>query len=138
MSFILVCTTDSSCRRLYVDNLVLRGYIAVGIASTDEAQKLLQHETPQLILICCSNVGQENAVHSFRQMSNLDSIPIVMVDDEMPDQEWMKTWGVSACLPYPLDLRKLVPSIQPWLTGRTCYIPSSRLTHQAELQNTHA
>ena len=115
MPFILVFANDSSCRRLYVDNLVMRGYVTVGAASTNEARTLLQHELPDLILVCCVRAGQEETIVELRNLPALDSIPIVMVTSEPPDREWMKAWHVASSLPYPMDLRKIVQFLSPWL-----------------------
>ena len=115
MSLIWVCANDSGCRRLYVDNLVLRGYVAVGTASVAEARRLLERETPHIILACCLLDEQDEVVKNVRAYPQLDEVPIVLVSPDMPEREWMQRWGVATCLPYPTDLRKLVQLLQPWL-----------------------
>ena len=115
MPFILVFSNDSSCRRLYVDNLVMRGYVAVGAASVGEARILLQHQLPELIIVCAIRTGQEETVVELRNMHFLDNVPIVMVTSEPPDREWTRAWNVSSSLPYPMDLRELLRHLHPWL-----------------------
>jgi hypothetical protein len=66
MSFVLVISRDANCRRLYVDNLVRRGYIVVGVASADEAEKLLANVTPNLVLVCCSPTRYEQDIEKLR------------------------------------------------------------------------
>ncbi|MCL5996128.1 MAG: hypothetical protein M1546_08735 [Chloroflexi bacterium] len=55
-------------------------------------------------------------------ISSLDSVPLIMVCPDTPDHEPMETWGINAYLPYPLDLRKLVPILQPWLNGKPDFV----------------
>jgi DNA-binding response OmpR family regulator len=95
----------------------MRGYVTVGSASVNEARILLQRQLPDLIIVCCVRVGQEETIVELRNMTALDNIPVVMVVSEPPDSEWMKAWHVSSALPYPMDLRNLVQSLSPWLEG---------------------
>jgi DNA-binding response OmpR family regulator len=115
MPFILVFANDSSCRRLFVDNLVMRGYVAVGSASVNEAHTLLEHQLPELIVVCCVHSGQEETIVELRNLPALDNVPILIASADPPDREWMKAWHVSSALPYPMDLRKLVQYLKPWL-----------------------
>jgi DNA-binding response OmpR family regulator len=63
MSFVLVISRDTNCRKLYVDNLVRRGYIVIGVASADEAEHLFSRVTPDLVLVCCMPTGYEQDVN---------------------------------------------------------------------------
>jgi DNA-binding response OmpR family regulator len=100
---------------LYVDNLVMRGYVTVGSASVNEAHVLLQRQLPDLIIVCCVHAGQEETIVELRNIPALDNTPVVIIASEPPDNEWMKAWRVAATLPYPMDLRNLVQSLAPWL-----------------------
>ena len=115
MPFILVFANDSSCRRLFVDNLVMRGYVTVGSASVSEAHTLLQRQLPELIIVCCVRAGQEETIVELRNLPALNNTPILIVSSDAPDREWMKAWHVASALPYPMDLRKLVQYLKPWL-----------------------
>lgn len=119
MPFILVVASEGSCRRLYVDNLVMRGYVAVGTASTNEAHNLLQHSIPELIIVCTVRSGYEDAILDLHKMHSLANVPIILVSPDPPDPDWMKTWGVAGNLQYPIDLRKLLPYLRPWLKPLT-------------------
>ena len=55
-------------------------------------------------------------------ISSLDHVPLIMVCPDTPDRESMETWGIDAYLPYPMDLRKLVPILQPWLNGTPDFV----------------
>jgi hypothetical protein len=96
----------------------MRGYVTVGTASTNEAHVLLHTHMPELIIVCAIRAGQEESVVELRNMNSLDNIPIVLVAPELPDREWMKTWNVAGSLPYPMDLRKLLMNLRPWLRSQ--------------------
>jgi DNA-binding response OmpR family regulator len=115
MPYILVFANDSSCRRLFVDNLVMRGYVAVGSASVNEAHTLLQQQPPELIIVCCLYAGQEETIIELRNIPALDNTPILIASPDPQDREWVKALHVAATLPYPMDLRKLVQYLRPWL-----------------------
>ena len=134
MSYILVCARDSNSRRLYVDNLVLRGYIAVGTASVAEAHRLLQRELPRMVIICCVLDNHEEVVKDWRSLQELDTTPIVLVSPEIPDQAWMNLWGIVSYLPYPTDLRKLVQMLQPWLDSTNEHVSNASTTRQPARQ----
>lgn len=114
MSFVLVVSRNISCRRLYVDNLVRRGYLAVGVASASEADNLLNSAKPDLILVCCMPVEYEQAIEQFRTIFKWAG-PVVLVSQDRPDPAWLARWNVTARMADPIDLRRLVEMLQPWL-----------------------
>ena len=115
MSFVLVISRDASCRRLYVDNLVRRGYIVVGVASADEAEKLLAHVTPNLVLLCCMPARYEQDIEKLRTRYQLTSTPIMLMVRDKPDPIWAAKWHVTVRPDDPIDLRQLAELLQPWL-----------------------
>ncbi len=115
MSFVLVISRDANCRRLYVDNLVRRGYIVVGVASADEAEKLLAHVMPNLVLLCCMPTHYEQDVEKLRTRYQLISTPIMLMVRDKPDPLWAAKWDVTVRPDYPIDLRQLAELLQPWL-----------------------
>ena len=114
MSFVLVISRDANCRKLYVDNLVRRGYIMVGVASADEAEKLLANVTPNLVLVCCMPTHYEQDIEKLRAKYELTSPILLMVRDK-PDPVWIAKWDVTVRPDYPIDLRQLAELLQPWL-----------------------
>src|SRR5512140_869995 len=96
MSYVLVCSNEASNRRLYVDNLVLRGYLSVGTASAAEAQNLVQRSTPRLIVLCSvtpydqqAEAQEEMELIRLRANRSIDPVPIVLVSPTCPDAHWM-------------------------------------------------
>jgi DNA-binding NtrC family response regulator len=118
MLFILVVSRNVSCRRLYVDNLVRRGYVAVGVASAIEAENLLNTVTPDLVLVCCMPIGYEQDIEQFRTTYKLTGNLVLMSQDK-PDPAWTARWNVTLCSADPRDLRRLVEILQPWLPVRS-------------------
>ena len=114
MSLVLVISRDANCRKLYVDNLVRRGYIVVGVASADEAEKLLANVTPNLILVCCMPIHYEQDIEKLRLKYEL-TCPILLMVRDKPDPVWTAKWAVTVRPDYPIDLRQLAELLQPWL-----------------------
>jgi DNA-binding response OmpR family regulator len=114
MSLVLVISRDANCRKLYVDNLVRRGYIVVGVSSADESERLLANVTPNLVLVCCMPTHYEQDIEKLRLKYELTSPILLMVRDK-PDPIWAAKWDVTVHLDYPIDLRRLAELLQPWL-----------------------
>ena len=114
MSLVLVISRDANCRKLYVDNLVRRGYIMVGVASADEAEKLLANVTPNLVLVCCMPTHYEQDIEKLRVKYEL-TVPILLMVRDKPDPVWVAKWDVTVRPDYPIDLRQLAELLQPWL-----------------------
>jgi CheY-like chemotaxis protein len=122
MSYVLVCSNEASNRRLYVDNLVLRGYLTVGTSSAAEAQNLVQRSTPRLIVLCSvtpydlqAEAQEEVELRCLRSIRSLDQVPIILISPTCPDARWIDRWGIARHLPYPLDCRRLVNLLSPWI-----------------------
>jgi DNA-binding NtrC family response regulator len=115
MIFVLVVSQKANFRRLCVDNLVIRGHLAVGIASAEEGKKLLQQQSPDLVLLCSDQEHSEVDLYRLRASAALANVPVVLVSTEKPDPTWVKRWHISSYIPYPLDARTLVDILQPWL-----------------------
>ncbi len=114
MSFVLVISRDANCRKLYVDNLVRRGYIVVGVASADEAEKLLANVTPDLVLVCCMPIHYEQDAEKLRLKYQVTS-PILLLARDKPDPVWAAKWNVTVRPDYATNLRQLAELLQLWL-----------------------
>lgn len=117
MLYVLVVSRDPSCKRLYVDNLVRRGYLAVGVTSADEAAELLHAGQPDLVLICCTQEGYQRDVDQLRSSYGLTGT-LVLITQDKPDPVWAAARAVSVCLTDVLDPRQLIKTLQPWLSDR--------------------
>ncbi len=124
--FILIISQDGNQRRLVDDNLILRGYLAVGIASVDEGKRLLRQTTPELIMICGRSIDVQDDLKKLRSHYGEAPVPIVLVSPDVVDPEWLAHWNIVAQLRDSMDLRRLVDTLQPWLASIT------RLEHPAD------
>jgi AmiR/NasT family two-component response regulator len=115
MSFVLLISRDVDCRKLYVDNLIRRGYIVVGVASAGEAERLLHNVTPDLVLVCCMPTTYPRDIEELRTTYRLTSTPILLVNRDSPDPAWTARWNVTVRADDPADSRQLVEMLGPWL-----------------------
>ena len=114
--FILVICQNSNIRRFCVDNLVMRGFIAVGMASAEEGQEILQNLVPEFVILCCEPKPSEKEIKKIRDADKrLSNVPILLVSMEHPTHNWLSGWGVAAQFPYPIDARRLIGLLTPWL-----------------------
>jgi DNA-binding NtrC family response regulator len=113
---ILIVCRNSNIRRFCVDNLVTRGYLAVGVASVDEGKEILKRHFPNFVMLCCEPRLAEDEIQKIRHdHARLIDVPLVMVSMERPDRVWMNKWNVAAQFPYPIDARRLIDLLMPWL-----------------------
>ncbi len=116
MGFILVIAQDANVRRFCVDNLVIRGHLAIGMARiVDECQELLATQVPESMLMCGEPEQLELDLKLFRSFHQLSFVPIVVISRDRPSAEWMSRWHISAHIPSFPDARVLVDLLRPWL-----------------------
>jgi DNA-binding response OmpR family regulator len=127
MSYTLVISSNTSCRKLYVDNLVRRGYLAVSVASAIEAESLLGTLMPDLVLVCCMPVGYEQEIEQLRATYQMAGTLVLMGRDQ-PDPVWAARWHVDLCQSDPMDVRQLVETLRPWLPVNERQPQSTRLS----------
>ena len=127
MSYTLVVSSNVSCRKLYVENLVRRGYLAVSVASAIEAKGLLKTTTPDLVLVCGMPTGYEQEIEQLRTTYQLAGTLVLMGRDE-PDPAWAARWHVDLCPADPIDVRQLVEILRPWLPAQERQSQSTRLS----------
>ena len=89
--------------------------MAVGVASAMETENLLNNAMPDLVLICCMPTAYEPDVERFRTTLGLAATPVVLMSQDTPDSVWLTQWNVSMCTADPIDLRRLVEILRPWL-----------------------
>jgi hypothetical protein len=116
MGFILVIAQDTNVRRFCVDNLVIRGYLAIGMARiVDECQELLATQAPEFLLMCGEPEQLERDLTGFRSLHQLSFVPIVVISRDRPSPDWIAKWHISAHIRSFPDARRLVDLLKPWL-----------------------
>jgi hypothetical protein len=41
--------------------------------------------------------------------------PVVLISQDKPDPAWVRRWHADVCLADPMDLRRMIDILQPWL-----------------------
>jgi hypothetical protein len=109
--YVLVISRQANVTRLYVDNLVIRGYLAIGANNLAKAERLIKHHPPGLVLLCQVPNVDEADYTEITSHPALSNVPVLL-----------------------LSVDRVAP---PWLNGpRTAYdvhpLPISRLTETVE------
>ena len=116
MGFILILAQNPNIRRFCVDNLVIRGYPAIGLSSVvAESDALLEGWVPDCVLMYGEPEQLEPGLGYFRSHEPLSAVPIVIISRDKPDPDWMALWKVSAHISSFPDIKYLVDRLKPWL-----------------------
>ena len=114
--YVLVISNEANFRRLVTANLVVRGHLAVGVSSLQEATRLVRKVKPSLVVLSHAGPLPDGALRSLREMEALEDIPLVVISAEVPDSEALERWGVDDYLA-PYDVRDMVERMSPWLAS---------------------
>lgn len=113
--YVLVISKELTFRRLVVANLVIRGHLAVGVASVDEARRLVENVQPKLVVLSKAGRVSDGEARSLREVAALASVPLLVISAESPDAEVMQRWEIEDHL-LPLDVQDMVDKMSAWLT----------------------
>jgi DNA-binding response OmpR family regulator len=113
--YVLVISRDRNLRRLHVDNLIVRGFLAVGVASVEGGRRLLQSHSPSLVVVCQMPEIEEDVIDHIQSIPELASTPVVLSNGDPPDSEWMAERGIDAFIPFGEDMRHFIERLSPWL-----------------------
>jgi CheY-like chemotaxis protein len=119
---VLVVDDEPLIRDLLVQFLSLRGYRALGVKDGFEALSMVEHASPDLILLDLLMPGMDG-VEVLRQLRQREYTGGVIIitgshDEERLDEAW--ALGPQEVLGKPIDLEKLLMSIQLVLVCREC------------------
>ena len=118
MTYVVVFSQDVTYRRLLVDNLVLRSFVAVGVASLTESDQLIQSTLPGLILIYGAPTQYEPELARLHDIDRLAHIPVVLISTGTLSAGRLERDNVAAHFADSPDLRRLVQQLRPWLPTR--------------------
>jgi hypothetical protein len=113
--YVLILSRGLNLRRYCVDNLVIRGYVAVGLASIHEGATLFQRRLPTCILLCQISDLNENDLRAIRSYPELDTIPLLVMSAEFPAPDWMARWRIATHLAPLTAASEIVEQLRPWL-----------------------
>jgi DNA-binding NtrC family response regulator len=118
MTYVLVVSQDGTYRRLLVDNLVRRSFVAVGVASLAESERLIQNTPPGLILIYGELADYKPELARIHSADRLAHIPVVLISADTLSAFQKEQDNVVAHFADSSDLRRLVERLRPWLPAR--------------------
>ncbi len=117
VTYILVLSRGLNLRRYCVDNLVIRGYIAIGLASIHEGATLFQRNPPDCILLCQIPDLNEGDLKAIRTYPELDRTPLLIMSADRPAPDWMARWRIATHLAPLTAASEIVEQLSPWLSG---------------------
>jgi DNA-binding NtrC family response regulator len=118
MTYVLVVSQDSAYRRLLVDNLVLRGFVAVGVAGLAESEQLIQNTPPGMILIYGEPADYQPELVRIHSADRLAHIPVVLISAGTLSAIRTEQDNIVAHFAASPDLRHVVERLRPWLPAR--------------------
>ena len=113
----LVICSNTNIRKFYVANLVMRGHFALGAPNlANQDADFWPREAPELVVIWGSESQMEDDI-GLLQLHYSVPIPIVVIDNDAPSQEWMRVWGIVAYTDNLWDSQHLVGFLSQWLSS---------------------
>lgn len=114
--YVLVISKDANFRRLVTANLVIRGHLAVGVSSLNEAARLVSNAKPQLVVFSHTGPLPDGQLRALREAENLEDVPLVVISTETPDSALLAKWDVDDYV-VPYDVQDMVERMSPWLSS---------------------
>ncbi len=117
MGLTLVVCHNLNIRKFYVYNLLVRGYLAVGILTlAEQPDEFWAKHQPVLVIMWGEPYQLEDDILAVRQHFN-ERAAIILVSRDAPSMQWLSMWKPTAYLPYLIDGRQLIAYLQPWLAN---------------------
>jgi CheY-like chemotaxis protein len=116
---ILVVDDDDGIREVVETFLREEGYNTRGVASTDQAMRILMEEQPLLILLDLTTPGMDpgELVKAYRQLSN-GTAPIVVVSGRHDASQVAECLGAFRSLTKPFDLIVLLDTVEEAINSK--------------------
>lgn len=104
MKYVLVICRTTNYRSLWVDNLVVRGYLAVGVASLTEAERLIAAVRPKIVVLCQTSRIDERLIDKLEDSTALADVPRLLVSPEKPTPGWLTRHALNGHLSSDQDI----------------------------------
>jgi hypothetical protein len=116
LMYVLVISNHVNVQRLYVDNLIIRGYLAVGTTSPAKIERLIARHPPALVLLCQVPSVDESGYNAIISHPALNGVPILLlsVDDNAP--RWMDDSRTVYDV-HPLPLSRLTDTVNEMIAA---------------------
>jgi CheY-like chemotaxis protein len=120
MPRILVVEDNALNRELLCDWLEAQGYVVLGAEDLGSAQRLLQGQQPDAVLLDVQ-LGSEDGLSLavwMRQQPGFSGIPVIAVTAHamVTEQQRFLQSGCNACISKPIDFKLLEQELGEWLT----------------------
>lgn len=113
--YALVISREPNYRKVMVDALVARGYLAAGVCSPQEGVRLIEHRLPGVVIVYGVVAFAERLLRILRTLAKLENQPVVIISEKTPARTWMNEWGVDACLSLDAGAPAVVDEVSEWL-----------------------
>lgn len=108
--YVIVISRQENVTRLYVDNLVVRGYLAVGVNSLTQAERLIEHHAPALVLLCQVPAVDESGYNEIMAHPALADVPVLLLSTERAAPRWLDR-SRTAYDTHPLPIARLTQTV---------------------------
>jgi DNA-binding NtrC family response regulator len=115
--YVLVICRDANARRLYVANLVARGYLAVGVGSLAQARPLIAQHQPGVTVLCQLPLAHESEVQAVLSDDVLQETPLVLASIAGQAPDWLSKLKDVNYLSYPPDFVNLAHLVDQVAVG---------------------
>ncbi len=116
LMYVLVISNHVNVQRLYVDNLIIRGYLAVGATSPAKIERLISRHPPALLLLCQVPSADESDYNAIMAHPALSDVPVLLlsVDDNAP--RWMDD-SRTVYNVHPLPISRLTDTVDQMIAA---------------------
>jgi hypothetical protein len=89
LMYVLVISNHVNVQRLYVDNLIIRGHLAVGATGPAKIERLIARRPPALVLLCQVPSVDESGYNAIMAHPALNDVPVLLLSVEHNAPGWM-------------------------------------------------
>jgi hypothetical protein len=110
LMYVLVISNHVNVQRLYVDNLIIRGYLAVGATSPAKIERLIARHPPALVLLCQVPAADEAGYNEIATHPALKDVPLLLLSVEHNAPGWMDNSRTVYDV-HPLPISRLTDTV---------------------------
>jgi DNA-binding NtrC family response regulator len=108
--YVLVISRHVNVKRLYVDNLIIRGYLAVGAVSLAKTERLIARNPPALVLLVQVPDVDESGYKEITDHPALKDVPVLLLSVEHNAPRWVEG-SRSVYDVHPLPISRLIQTV---------------------------
>jgi DNA-binding NtrC family response regulator len=116
LMYVLVISNHVNVQRLYVDNLIIRGYLAVGANSPARIEQLIARHPPALVLLCQVPSADESDYKVIMAHPALNDVPVLLLSVDNNAPRWMDDSRTVYDI-HPLPISRLIDTVDAMITA---------------------